>query len=406
MHCEVICIGTEILLGTTLNTNLSFIGLQLDDCGLSVACEVCIPDTVDDIGSALQTALNRSDLVITVGGLGPTVDDMTRETIAEILGMRLEYREDEAERIRRYFSERHVEMPESVLKQAYVPDGAEVIDNDYGTAPGLWCPSGNAVVVMLPGPPRELKPMLNNYVLPRICEIFPPRVRRINIGISGIGESSIEACVATVLPDFPDLDVAYCVRRDKVDVRLTAAIDRMDTLESAAVAVRDVLKEYLVDPEHGVVGSVCDEVRRRSWSLGTAESCTGGEIAKRITDLAGVSDIFKGALVTYANEAKSELLGVRPETIATHGAVSAETADEMAVGLARRLQVDAGVAVTGIAGPDGGTPDKPVGLAFISTIVQGDVRTQRYVHPGDRRRMRDRTTLAALNQLLRHLRES
>lgn len=406
MHCEVICIGTEILLGTTLNTNLSFIGLQLDDCGLSVNCEVCIPDTVDDIGGALQTALNRSDLVITVGGLGPTVDDMTRETIAEVLGMRLEYREDEAERIRRYFSERHVEMPESVLKQAYVPDGAEVIDNDYGTAPGLWCPTSSAIVVMLPGPPRELKPMLNNYVLPRICERFPPRVRRINIGISGIGESSIEACVATILPDFPDLDVAYCVRRDKVDVRLTAAIDQVETLESAAVAVRDVLKDYLVDPENGVVGSVCDEVRRRAWSLGTAESCTGGEIAKRITDLAGVSDIFKGALVTYANEAKSELLGVRPETVATHGAVSAETADEMAAGLVRRLQVDAGVAVTGIAGPDGGTPDKPVGLAFISTIVQGDVRTQRYVHPGDRRRMRDRTTLAALNQLLRHLRES
>jgi nicotinamide-nucleotide amidase len=412
MKCEVICIGTEILLGTTINTNLSYVGLQLDEIGHTVEREVCIPDTPDAIGESLHAALTRADVVITIGGLGPTIDDMTREIIAEKLGMQLEFRQDIADHIRSYFGQRNIEMPESVLKQAYLPDGAEVIPNDFGTAPGLWCDrvhdspvaGGNRrFVVMLPGPPREFNPMFSNYVMPRIRELFPPAVRRVHLGVSGIGESSIETLVDQTLTRFAELDVAYCVRRDKVDVRLTAPLSNDQQLEIAADQVRDALAPYLVDPEHGIVGSVCQAVRDQGWTLGIAESCTGGEIARRITDIAGVSDVFKGSFVTYANAVKIELLGVSSETINTHGAVSAETAHEMVRGLSERLQVDTGIAVTGIAGPSGGTADKPVGRAFIGTIVDGDSRVQRYDHPGDRKRMRDRTTLSALNQLLRHI---
>ncbi len=404
MNIQVISIGTEILLGSTVNTNLTYIGTVLDDCGLAIDREVCIPDIRAAIETAVASALSAADVVFTVGGLGPTVDDITRDVVAEALEMPLEYNETEALRIRSYFDKRNIEMNESMLRQAYVPVGADVVPNDYGTASGLWCKRGGRHVIMLPGPPRELKPMVSNHVMPRLTSIFPPEIARLTISVCGIPESSLEEQVNRILLDFPDVEPAYCVKRDKTDVRLTARETEKTVLQNAVAAVRLAFDDQVIDDDGGLVAAICRLLRELSWSLATAESCTGGGIGTYITDLAGVSDVFAGSLVTYSNELKTQLLGVRAETLASFGAVSAETAAEMVTGLASRLNVEAGIAVTGIAGPTGGTPEKPVGLVYVATYADGDVWTSEQMFPVDRQRMRDRTVISALNQLRRHLR--
>ena len=402
MNIHLICTGTELLIGHTLNTNQQFIGDCLDRAGYRLAAERCVPDTGEAIAAAVREELARADLVITVGGLGPTTDDLTRDAVARELGARLKYDPEIHAVITAYLAGRNVPVPaESLRVQAMVPEGATALPNRNGTAPGLWCPApGGKFVVLLPGPPRELQPMFRDQVLPRLRELAPPEVVRVSFAVCGRPESAVAEVVEHELAAFPGVEPAYCAHPAQVEVRLSAAPALRERLELARARLTeclgdDVLPAGCTDPAQAVAAMLLE---RRLW-LATAESCTGGGIAKTVTDLPGASAWFCGGVVAYSNDWKECLLDVPDHLLADHGAVSAETAGAMLNALFRRYEADAGIAVTGIAGPAGGTPDKPVGLVYIATGLRTRQQVTRHLFPGNRDSVRQRTITTALNQL-------
>jgi len=405
MRIHIICIGNELLTGYTLNTNLAFVGQRLFEAGYAVSREVCVPDERDAIASTVRQESAVADLVITIGGLGPTSDDVTRPTVAETLGMPLELRKDVLDHIQAYLNRRHVKVPSEALRvQAMAPRGAAVLLNHNGTAPGLWCERGGRVVVMLPGPPRELHPMFLQQVLPRILDRWPPQVRCRTVHVCGVPESVTAETVEPLLERFPGVAPAYCARPSEVVVRLTASADVEDVLDRATAAVRAALGKAVLPEDAGSLAeAVGVELSARGWTLATAESCTGGGVGAAITDVPGASRYYVGGVVAYSNALKQALLGVRGQTLEEHGAVSAGTAREMAEGVAARCEADTAVAVTGVAGPTGGTPEKPVGLVYIATYVRGDTRVYERRFPGDRNTVRMRTVTVALDLLRRHI---
>ena len=407
MRISILTIGSEILIGHTVNTNLAFLGDALAREGYTVSREVCIPDEPDIIRRAVLAELETADILITVGGLGPTRDDMTRQIVAQALDRELAVDQDLACTIRDYLHARHVTVQDrQVSNQASIPRGAEAIENRNGTAPGIWCPwDDDKVVIMLPGPPRELCPIFENGILPRLCKLVPPTTARRMLKVCGIPESTVAQRVENILDEkYPGLGIAYCARPSVVDVRLTADRGQKETINAA---VEDLERHFgdavLQEESEDVATSVADLLSRQDLWLATAESCTAGGIAARLTDRPGASSYLRGGFVCYVNEWKEEMLGVKSSTLAEHGAVSSETADEMLDGLLRRPDVDAGIAVTGIAGPGGGTPEKPVGLVYIGTGVNEQRAVERYVFPGDRNNVRLRTIAAGLDQLRRQL---
>ena len=401
MRIHVISTGNEILRGHTLNTNLAFIGDALERHGYSLDREVAVPDATAAIRQAVLEALSAADVVITIGGLGPTSDDVTRDVVAAALGLPLQLDEQVLRTIQAFLGARsRCVSSESMRVQAMVPQGAVVLENPNGTAPGLWCRQGGKVVVMLPGPPRELMPMFTASVLPRLAQVGAPSRASAGLNVCGVPEPTVAETVEAVLRDFPGVTPAYCVRFSGVDVYLTTAPDRAPSLDAALARVRAALG-------HGALPSGCSGLaedvgrllRERGLVLAVAESCTGGSLAAAVTSVPGASEFFQGGVVSYANEWKVRLLGVREETLAQCGAVSAETAAEMLAGLLERHAVQAGVAITGIAGPAGGSPEKPVGLVFIGTAAAERRQVRRYQFPGNRETIRQRAVTAALTQL-------
>jgi len=401
VRTHVICIGDEILRGHTLNTNLAFIGEMLDRNGYALDREICIPDRPDVITAAVDRELQDADLVITTGGLGPTSDDVTRDAVAKALGLTLRLDQSVLESIRTYLAERGFRVPDEALhSQAMAPASGAVLPNRNGTAPGLWCASGAKAVVMLPGPPRELRPMFTESVLPRLREFAAPERTGGSLRICGLPESVAAERVETVLAGTPEIRPAYCAQPGGVDVHLTAPARSAEALAAALDRIRRELgAAALPDDCANVAEALGRLLLRRGWRLATAESCTGGGIAAAITENAGASDYFHGSVVTYANEWKSRLLNVKEATLDRFGAVSAETAREMLDGLLALHDVQAGIAVTGVAGPAGGSVEKPVGLVFVGTAVLESRNIRRCVFPGNRRTVRQRTVATALNQL-------
>ena len=401
VRIHLICIGDEILHGRTLNTNLAFIGDALSREGYSVGRETCVPDEPGAITAALRAELSQADVVVTVGGLGPTSDDVTRPVVSEALGLALRLDADLQATIEAYLAQRHVRIPrEAVRLQAMVPETAIVLPNRAGTAPGLWCPRQGGAVVMLPGPPREFQPMVTECVLPRVRELAPPAGVACTLRACGLPESVVAESVEAVLEGFCGIGPAYCAQPAQVTVRLSASADRKHDLEAARQAVATRLGDSILpDGAASLPEAVGQLLRGMRYSMATAESCTGGMIAAAVTDVPGSSDYFAGSVVSYSNAWKAACLGVTEETLAAYGAVSRETAAEMLDGLRQRHHVDAGVAVTGVAGPGGGTAEKPLGLVFIASGVRGDAEVNRFVFPGDRASVRLRTTSVALNQL-------
>lgn len=401
---QIISIGTELLLGETVNTNFAFLARALNDYGLAVDREICINDEWAEMRRTFRAASDEAEIVITIGGLGPTSDDLTKEVTADIFGLEMRVDEVVIEGIRDKYRQRRYEPQErSCQRQAQMPAGSTVIPNDWGTAPGCWCEHNGRVIVMLPGPPREIRPMFSQYVLPRIRERLAPQVKRLNLSIYGNPESVIESRTMEVLADFPGVEPSYCTRLGSCLVRLTAAPEAAEVLTAAQRALVASFGEQAREGEVDVVLNLADMLRQRGWMMGTAESCTGGGIGERITHFSGVSDIYAGGVVTYTNRMKQLLLGVREETLREHGAVSEPTAREMVSGLLSRFDLRTGIAVTGIAGPTGGTPEKPVGLVFIATAVDQDTVISRHQFPYDREGVRERTISSALNQLRRQL---
>lgn len=378
MTAEIFCIGTEVLIGDIANTNAAYIAKKLSEAGINVYYHTVCGDNKTRMSECLDIALSRSDLVITTGGLGPTYDDITKEIIAEKLGVDLELNDEILARLEKYFAKTGRTMTENNKKQAYIPEGADIFENSFGTADGIAIKKDGKTVIMLPGPPREMKPMLDNQVLPYLSVNSDHILVSSNVNIFGIGESAVENVLCDLMKNSSNPTVAPYVDKGEVRLRVTASAKDTDSAKALILPVtehiKSVLGEYIYGIDEPSIESVLvKKLREKGKTISFAESCTGGFISKRLTDVPGASEVFGFGLCTYANEAKMKLLGVKKETLETHGAVSSETAEEMAKGALRVSGADIAISVTGIAGPGGGTNEKPVGLVYVGLATKNGV---------------------------------
>jgi nicotinamide-nucleotide amidase len=408
MRIEILNTGTELLLGNTVNTHAAWFGRELFKFGLRIARQTTVPDG-DAIRDAITESLGRTDVLIVTGGLGPTSDDLTREITAEVLGLDLIMDEAALRSIEAFFALRGRPMAEANRKQALTPAGADVLPNHNGTAPGAYVPPrlngrSNCAVFLLPGPPRELYPMFHDEVVPRLRALSgvenPPSV--LELKFTGIGESDFHQGIDARLEEIPGLEYGYCAHISEVDLRL---IGGPDVIESGrAIALEQFQNHLISDDGSSLEETVVRLLTKKRLTLATAESCTGGLIANRVTDVPGASAVFTHGFITYANAAKISLLGVSPMDLETHGAVSETVARQMAAGALQAGGTDIAVAVTGIAGPDGGTPEKPVGTAWIGLAAKGAETTAfKVFHPRNRRDFKLAVSQAALEAVRRKL---
>ncbi|MBO5883010.1 MAG: competence/damage-inducible protein A [Clostridia bacterium] len=375
---EILCVGTELLLGDIVNTNAAFLSTRLADLGINVYRHTAVGDNPERLRRALKLAIDENDLVITSGGLGPTYDDLTKETVSDFFGRKMYLHDQSLARIEEYFSRTGRVMTENNKKQAMMPEGAIVFTNNYGTAPALalYDEEKNKTVIMLPGPPNELVPIFNEEVEPYLHSRRESMLISHNVNIFGMGESSVETALKGLMQNAHNPTVAPYCKEGEVRLRVTARAstkedaDRMCEEMIANISATEVGKYiYGVDADT-LENAAIKHLKRKGLTLSSAESCTGGLIAKRLTDVAGSSEVFLGGCVTYTNDVKMKLVGVSAETLERYGAVSGETACEMARGVRLALGSDIGVSTTGIAGPGGGTEETPVGTVFVGISTE------------------------------------
>lgn len=369
MQAEVLSVGTELLLGQTVNTDTTIVAKALSMLGIDLLYAAVVGDNVKRLEKAVHDALERSDILITTGGLGPTGDDLTKEAVAAAAGKALALHEPSYKRLMEYFARGG--LSENQIKQAMLPEGCTVLQNDNGTAPGCaFQTAAGKLVVMLPGPPSELEPMLQNYAVPYLAQFQSAVIASHSVHVFGRGEAAVAEMIADLTENSNPTAAPYA-KEGEMFVRVTAkAATQAEADALCAPVVEEIRRRvgsfvYSVDVD-SLEALVVDALRAVGKTLATAESCTGGLLAKRITDVAGSSDVFEMGCVTYANRVKEKLLGVPHETLEAHGAVSEETARAMAEGIVRASGADIGVGITGIAGPGGGTAEKPVGLVYIA----------------------------------------
>lgn len=409
MRIEVVNTGTELLLGKVVNTHAGYFGQELFKLGLRIQRQTTIPDG-DEIRVVLEEAFPRCDVILITGGLGPTSDDITREVVAEMLGRELHLDQSILDTITEMFRRRGLRQNRSNDRQAMVPEGAVVLENPHGTAPGLYLPADRVAksphLFLLPGPPRELKPMFETLVYPSIaglCGSSKVPLEWRNFKIFGVGESSLATALEPHFELIPNLEVGYCARLGEVDLRL---IGSAAAVEAASAFVRaDFARDIVTESEDAIEQVILDILRERGETVSTAESCTGGLIASTLTDVPGSSEIFHRGYVTYANEAKTAILGVPESLLAEHGAVSDEVVRAMALGCLEVSGANHAIAVSGIAGPTGGSDAKPVGTVHVAVATRGgELFSKRYFHPVDRISFKMRVTRLALDLLRRRLR--
>ena len=397
--------GTELLMGRVLNTHQQWIGQQLALAGYELGFQQTIPDTGEAVQAAVKDSISRSELVIVTGGLGPTSDDVTRARIAELLGVPLEEHNETRQRIVSRFKERNRSIPNAVMVQAQVPQGAAVLPNDYGTAPGLMMQTGKGWLILLPGPPRELHPMYINYVAPILAKELPPEkpLSTRTLKTLGIGESSVEELISEPLSELiaSGLQIGYCARMGEVDVRLTAwGTEALSLIKQAEEIVRKRVGQYIYGVDDDLLeGMVVRELTKRRQTLVVAESCTGGFLSHRITNVSGSSAVFLAGHCTYSNEAKQNTLGVLSESIGSDGAVSERVAREMVEGARLKHGADYALATTGIAGPTVGMEEKPVGTVYIALATPQGIQVFKECNRCDRETFKMVTTQQALNLL-------
>lgn len=413
MIAELVSVGTEILLGNIVNTNANYLARKCAELGISNYYQVSVGDNIERMKSTITNALNRSDIVIITGGLGPTKDDITKEVAAEIMDIPLVMDDRTKNRILGYFKERHItEITENNLKQAMVPKGAIVIDNHYGTAPGfIMGNSDGKRIILLPGPPNEAIPMFENDIMPYLRENQEGIIYSQMVKIIGIGESRAETMVADLINTQTNPTIAPYAKNGEVHLRVTAFAENEVKGKALTIPLVDELKRrfginiYTTKESDNLEDVLVDLLSRHKLTLSTAESCTGGLIAGRIVNVSGASSVFNEGVITYSNEAKQRHLSVSGETLEKYGAVSYETAKEMAVGCKKTFNSDTAIAVTGIAGPLGGTQEKPVGLVFIACAVLDKLVVKECHFNGSRQTIRDNTVICALDLLRRTLLE-
>jgi competence/damage-inducible protein CinA-like protein len=408
---ELLTVGTELLLGFTVDTNSAEIGRTLAAAGVSVARRTTVGDDGAAIRDAVSAALRRSGVVLVTGGLGPTADDVTKKAVAELFDAPLEFQQSVWDALVSRFA-RMGRVPSPVNRcQAEVPRGATVLPNRWGTAPGLWLEGSPGIVIMLPGVPHEMRNLLTHEVLPRLSSRAGTGVVRSRaVRTWGVPESSLAEKLSEVENEVAPLSLAYLPGITGVDLRLTAwDLPAPEADERLATGIK-VLRARIGDPVYGededdLAALVLEQARRIGLSIATAESCTGGLVGARLTEVPGSSEVYLGGIVAYSNAAKVAELNVSAQLIVDHGAVSEQVARAMATGAVHVMGAEAAMAVTGIAGPGGGTPEKPVGLVYVAAAVGGESTCLRYQFPGGRDDVRGRAAQAALFQLWRMLQE-
>ena len=421
MVCEILCVGTELLLGDIVNTDGAYVARELAALGLTSYHQTVVGDNPDRLREALMTALSRADLVITTGGLGPTCDDITKDAAAEAFGRELYLDGDVRADIEAFFEKVGKPMTENNLRQAMVPEDATVFPNRWGTAPGLLI-EGTVFgeekrIILLPGPPAECEPMFDAYVKPYLAELSGQRIVSLNLHLYGLGESAAEAILRPIMESSVNPTVAPYACEHEVRIRVTAMADSTEAAREACRDMIDRLRETEISPyifdetedpfemKNAVVMTLIRKLREKHWTIATAESCTAGMIGARIGDIPGASDVFLGGVISYANEVKEDVLGVSSETLRSVGAVSEECAAQMAEGARKRIGSDIAVSVTGIAGPGGGTPEKPVGTVCfgVSTAAGTYTETKHFSGKSDRAKIRRLTTMHAMMLAIREM---
>lgn len=404
MVVELISVGTELLLGNITNTNAYYLAGKCAGLGLSCFYQVTVGDNEARLCETLQTAVKRSDIVLVTGGLGPTEDDLTKEAAAKVLNMQLVEDKHSRERIAAYFDKLGHEPTENNWKQALVPKGAAVVDNHNGTAPGLIIKTEEGKhVILMPGPPNELYPMFENDIMPYLKDLSPDVILSKTVKLSGLGESYVETKIKDMIDSQTNPTIAPYAKTGEVHLRVTA---KAGNEKQAKALLKPVVKElkhrfgknvFTTDAQISLEDSLITLLKKHGLTVTTAESCTGGLLSGRLINVPGASDVYHEGVVTYADKAKHKLLGVSKDTLKKYGAVSAQTAKEMAYGAAKLAKADVAVSITGLAGPGGATKKKPVGLVYIGCLACGHFEVMECHFLGNREKIRDYSVARALD---------
>lgn len=406
MKAEMIAVGTEILLGDIVNTDAQVISMGLNELGIDVYYQTVVGDNPERLKEVLDIARKRSDLIIMTGGLGPTLDDLTRETVAEAFGRQLVLHQPSLRRIAAFFEQIGKEMTQNNVKQAMLPAGCQVLPNDWGTAPGCAFEADGVYVMMLPGPPRECTPVFRTAGMAYLAGLADGVLVSHNIRIFGMGESAMEAKLHDLMANSSNPTIAPYAKEGECLVRVTAKADTKESAEQLAAPVVQQVCDLLGNVVYGVdvLGleyAVAKVLTEKQLTLSVAESCTGGLLSKRITDVPGASVFYKGGACTYCNEIKMQVLGVKQETLDQYTAVSSQTAHEMAAGIAHAYGTDVGIGITGYAGPDGGEDGTPAGTIYIGIYHQGKTWVRRILSPRGREYARWEAANHAFDMILR-----
>ena len=405
MTVEIIAVGTEILLGNIVNTNAAYLAEKCAGLGLSCYYQDVVGDNEERLMEMIRLALTRADIILLSGGLGPTQDDLTKEAAAKGMGKELYLHESSREAIRQFFAERNMEITENNWKQAMVPEGCIVVENPGGTAPGIIIAENGKHVVLMPGPPGELIPMFEKSIIPYLSGLTTGVIYSQTVKICGVGESKAESMVEDLVNAQDNPTIATYAKTGEVHLRVTAtAPDEKEAKKLVKPMVKELKGRfgnhvYTTDSEVTMEKAVVDLLMANKLTACTVESCTGGMLSARLINVPGVSEVFKSGYVTYSNKSKRKLLGIKKNILVKHGAVSEQIAREMAKTAAILARTDVSVSTTGIAGPDGGTPEKPVGLVYIGCNVCGRVTVKECHFHGTREKIRESTVSAALSLL-------
>ncbi len=408
MVAEIISVGTEILLGNIVNTNAAYLSEKCAALGISCYYQQVVGDNADRLAETIRLALSRADIVLMSGGLGPTEDDLSKETAAKVMNRELVMHEPSKKMIQDYFEKKYgkkdADIPENNWKQAMVPENSTVLENPNGTAPGIIISDTDDIkhVVLMPGPPNEMKPMFEDQVMPYLQKLEPGTIYSKTIKECGIGESKAEEMIKDIIDKQTNPTIATYAKTGEVHLRVTAmAEDEKEAKKLLKPVIKEIKERfgkyiYTTDDDVTLEKAVVDLLNVNKLTVCTAESCTGGMIASRLINVPGASDVFKSGYITYSNKAKHRILGVRKGTLDKYGAVSEQTACEMAKGAATVSRADVTVAVTGLAGPGGGSDEQPTGLVYISCYVRGKIKVIKCNFSGNRQKVRESSTSEAL----------
>ena len=404
MKAEIITVGTEILLGDILNTNCRYLSRELAAMGIEIYYQITVGDNEERLLKTLEESLNRSDIVICTGGLGPTEDDITKEVCAKYFGYKLELHKPSLDAMIERFKHMNRVPTKNNEKQAYFPKEAYILKNDNGTAPGCIMEKEGKMIVVLPGPPKEMESMFENYVKPYLSKLTDDVIESEVLRIIGVGESKVENDILDIIDSQTNPTIATYAKGYECTLRITAKAKSVEEAKELIKPMSDEMKRRFGQSLYATGETSIEEVVAKmlvenNLKIAVAESCTGGMVSASLINYPGISSVFMEGCVTYSNEAKMKSLGVKKETLDVYGAVSDNCAKEMASGVAARYNTNIGIATTGIAGPDGGTDEKPVGLVYFGIYINGKVISKKYVFNGDRQGVRERATRTILNDL-------